>query len=483
MVLRCLIQPVLFLANTLNALNNPTAMKKIPLLILVCILLAGLHACSSDDATTPEEEQEEEVEDPPALSGSFEYVLNIGGSDNDSAASIVPTNDGGYVFAGATQSTNGDVTDKTGDDRDVWVVKTNSSGAIQWSKTYGGSDDDEGTSISPTSDGGYIVSGFTRSDDGDVSTNAGFNDLWIIKLSATGELQWEKTFGYSGNDRAFNVKQTKDGGYLALGVLDVTASGGQGNINRASASHAGGDYWVLKLDPTGEINWARYYGGSFTDSAFDFVETDNGNYIITGWSDSSDVDITNNKGEYDFWILNISANGSINWKKNYGGTEIDLAYSMTTTTDGNFIIVGDTRSADTDISNFIGNADVWAIKIDSNGSIIWEKTYGGTQFDSARGVASLPNGRYAIVASSRSNDVNVTTNNGLNDGWFVVIDEEGTLLFEESIGGSQLDFAEGITSNATGEIYIVGNTESNDGNFTQNKGGKDAFLAKFKFEN
>ena len=140
---------------------------------------------------------------------------------------------------------------------------------------------------------------------------------------------------------------------------------------------------MLRLNAIGEIIWARYYGGSFTDSAFDFVEAENGNFIIAGWSDSTDVDITNNKGEYDFWLLNITGSGDINWKKNFGGSEIDLGYSLAKTTDGNFIVVGDTRSSDKDVTTALGNADVWAVKFNAAGTVIWENTYGGSQFESA----------------------------------------------------------------------------------------------------
>ncbi len=462
-------------------------MKSIYWLFVSACFLVVFSCSDGDDPVTEMEEEEETMEDPPldtVLLGEITFSKNLGGSDDDFLVAATQATDGGFVMAGYTKSTDGDITDKTGDDRDVWVIKTTANGAVSWSKTYGGSSTDEATSISKTSDGGYIVAGYTRSNDGDVaSENAGFNDLWALKLAGNGDLIWENTFGYAGDDRGFNIKQTNDGGYLMLGVIDVTASGGEGNIFRTpgrGTNHAGGDYWAVKLDAQGQILWARYYGGLQTDTPYDFIENADGSFILIGSSDSADTDISNNKGAYDFWVLNIAANGTLLWEKNFGGSEIDLCYSLAETTDGNFIVVGDTRSSDQDVSNLNGNADVWAVKFNRSGNILWENTYGGSQFESARSITPMANGYYSVIASSRSSDINVGNNNGVNDAWFFVIDEEGTLLFEKNIGGSQLDFGQSILETATGEILLVGDTESSDGDISQNKGGKDAFIVKIK---
>lgn len=437
-------------------------------------------SCSEDDAPT-EQEQEEEPMEPIELNLTIAFAKNLGGSDVDEGAAVVVANDGGYVVVGSTKSMDGDITDKNSDDTDVWVLKTDAQGITQWSKTFGGTDEDKATGIEKTSDGGYVISAFTRSSDGDVASGtAGFNDLWIFKISSAGALQWEKTYGYSGNDLAYKVLQTSDGGYLLLGVLDVTASGGEGNVGRSSGNHAGGDYWVLKLDSNGSREWSRYYGGTFTDTAYDAVETAAGGYIIMGSSDSQDVDITGNIGEYDYWILNIDADGNIIWQKNFGGSEIDLVYAMTKTLDGNYLLVGDTRSNDGDVDTLIGNADVWAVKINESGSILWSKTYGGTQFESARDVVALVDGTFAIAASSRSNDVDLNNNYGVNDAWLLRIDADGNLLGQKNLGGSALDFGEGIAQTLDGKLILTGSTESADGDLTSTNGNKDLLLIKIE---
>ncbi len=456
-------------------------LKKIIVPFLFVFSFLVITSCSKDEPSPEEMQEEEEEEEPIQINLNLAFAKNIGGSDIDEGAAIIQAADGGFVIVGTTKSTDGDIIDKVGDDYDVWVLKTDAQGVAQWSRTYGGSDDDKGTGIARTNDGGYIISAVTRSEDGDVASgNAGFNDMWIIKISSSGAIIWEKTYGYAGNDVAYKVITTSDGGYLLLGVLDVTASGGEGNVGRANGNHAGGDYWVVKLDSKGLREWSRYYGGTFTDTAYDAVETSTGGFIITGSSDSQDVDITSNIGEYDYWILNIDASGNIVWRKNFGGSEIDLVYAMTKTLDGNYLLVGDARSSDGDIQNPLGNADVFALKINETGAIIWAKSYGGTQFESARDVVALTDGTFAIVASSRSNDIDLNANYGVNDAWLLLVDADGGVIGQKNMGGSDLDFGEGITQTSDGKIIITGSTESVDGDFTATKGNKDLLLIKIE---
>jgi hypothetical protein len=264
-------------------------------------------------------------------------TLTLGGALNESGQSIVSTADGGYAVLGYTQSMDADVTNKSNTSYDYWLLKFDAEGQQQWQRVYGGNDDDRGQEIINTIDGGYAILGSSKSEDGEVSENAGSNDFWMLKLNYSGFIEWEKSFGYFGSDNGFSIIQTQDQGFLLTGVLDVTASEGEGNTNRLNAArHAGGDYWVIKLDQMGELQWRRYYGGNFTDTAYAAAETQAGNFIIVGSSDSDDVDINNNKGSYDFWVLKLSNDGTLLWEKSYGGSEIDEARDITMTHDGIF---------------------------------------------------------------------------------------------------------------------------------------------------
>ena len=285
------------------------------------------------------------------FSPETESITTLGGTKNESAKSVIKTQDGGYAIVGYTQSMDGDVEGKSNESFDYWFLKFNASKELEWQKTYGGSDDERASDLIQTNDGGYAVIGKSKSEDGDVSENAGYEDFWIIKLDSYGSILWQKSFGYSGVDTPNSIIQTNDQGYLITGVLDVSASNGQGSrLSSVQARHAGGDYWVIKLNSSGNKEWSNYYGGTFTDTAYDTVQTNDNGYIIVGSSDSIDVDISNNKGNYDFWIIKISAFGDLIWEKSFGGDQVDEARAISQMADGNYLVVGDTRSSNLDIS-------------------------------------------------------------------------------------------------------------------------------------
>lgn len=403
-------------------------------------------------------------------------ILTLGGSKNETFNSVIKTNDGGYIAAGFTQSNDGNINHKNNDSFDFWVVKFSSKNTIQWQKTYGGSNDDRAADIIQTSDGNFAILGYTRSTDLDVSTNAGFQDFWLIKINTNGNLLWEKTFGFSGLDYGTSLLETNDGGFLISGVLDVSASNGQGNAKSSTIKHAGGDYWAIKTDNTGNLEWSRYFGGSFTDIPFGVVKTLDNNFILIGSSDSSDFNINNNKGSYDFWVIKISSSGELLWEKSFGGSEIDEARAITSTTDGNFIIVGDTRSLDKDITENNGAADVWILKISTNGNIIWQKTIGGTSFDAARSISKTQDNGYIISGSSRSVDNNFK-NNGQNDALLIKISAEGNLVWQKTFGGSEIDFLYDAIE-VEEQIIAVGESNSSDKNIKENKGFTDALIIK-----
>ena len=411
-------------------------------------------------------------------SASLDAVITLGGSLNDSGQSITNTSDGGYAILGHTQSIDGDIIDKTEENFDYWILKYDAQDQLQWQKTFGGSDNDRGRSLIQTQDGGYALIGSSASNDGDATTNNGAQDYWLVKLDATGNISWEKSFGFLGNDIGISVMQTNDQGYILSGILDVTASGGQGNTSRASQRHAGGDYWILKLNSSGNLEWSHYFGGNFTDTPEGIVQTNDNGYIIAGGSDSEDTDISNNIGSYDFWIVKIDASGNLVWEKSFGGTEIDEAKGIVKSNDGNFVIAGETRSNSIDVTSNNGAADLWLIKIDNDGNLLWEKNLGGSSFDVARSISTTQDNGFLLVGSSRSNDGDVSQNKGQNDAWVVKVDASGNMQWEIAVGGSNIDFSYGVTELNNGSVIAVGDTSSNDGNIIENKGFSDLLLIK-----
>ncbi|MFD2563473.1 hypothetical protein [Aquimarina rubra] len=446
------------------------------LVFITVFLLLCLVACSSDD--TPVEPNNPT---PEGFQGEVEWIKTFGGSGEDDALSVVESEDGSYVVFGYTQSIDGDIVDKTATDSDYWVLKISNEGNVIWSKTYGGTADDRGQKIIKTNDGGYALVGYSRSNDGDVSINEGLQDYWILKINATGDIQWEKSFGFPGVDRAFSLIQTTDNGYFITGFLDVSASNGEGNDNKnISQKHGVGEFWGIKLDAAGDKEWRRYFGGTNNDRSYDVVQTEDDGFLMIGSSESNDFDVSNSNGSYDFWVVKVNTEGTKVWEKTYGGSEIDVGYAIATSGDGKYVIVGDSRSNDGDVSESSGNADLWMIQIDGNGNLIWEKSLGGAEFDTGRGIHKTQNGGFIITGNSRSDDGDITENQGQSDIWNVVIDNNGDVIWKSTLGGSGEEFAVGCIETQDKKIIIAGSSESNDVDVPNNRGGKDVIIIKYK---
>lgn len=408
---------------------------------------------------------------------STNAVKTYGGSKNDVFQSIVQTADGGYAILGYTQSNDFDIINKSNESFDFWVMKFSSNGTLLWQQTYGGSDDDRGTDIINTNDGGLALLGYSKSTDIDISENAGSQDFWMIKITSDGAISWQKTFGFLGADIGSSLVQTSDNGYLITGVLDVSASNGQGNSKSAQNKHSGGDVWALKIDSSGDLEWSRYFGGSFTDTPFGVVETLDNSFIIIASSDSEDFNISNNLGTYDFWVLKISNDGNLIWEKNFGGSEIDEPRGITSTNDGNFIIVGDTRSLDQDVTTNNGGADLWMLKMSSDGDKIWQKTFGGSSFDVARSISKTQDNGFIISGNTRSSDGGFT-NQGQNDAWILKVDNNGNKIWENFLGGTQNEFLFDAIELNNQSIIAVGESSSNDVDIQENKGFSDGLIIK-----
>jgi len=408
------------------------------------------------------------------------WVQNFGGSGNDSPRSIIQTLDGGFAVLGLTNSTDGDLTRKSLNVNDYWLIKLDAEGVMQWQKNYGGSGDDQGQKVIQTSDGGYALTGFAQSDDGDGSNNEGFHDNWILRLDASGNILWEKSFGFSGHDHSYDIVETSDGGLFFSGFLDVTSSNGEGSTSKSSGltRHGVGEFWGTKLDADGNLQWRKFFGGSNNDRSFGVINAYDGGFILAGASESNDFDISNSKGSYDFWVVKVDKNGNFEWERSFGGTGIDQAQDIAKTADGNYILVGNTFSNDTQVTENYGESDVWLVKMSATGELIWEKNYGGSGFDAAHSVSLTSNGGFIIAGNSRSTDKDISENQGENDFWMFKTDENGQIISEFSIGGTDLDFAYDAIETNDGSIFLIGETASDNFPLINHKGGQDLVIAK-----
>lgn len=405
----------------------------------------------------------------------IEWQKNYGGTGADISANFVKTTDGGYIFTGNTFSNNGEITSNHGAS-DTWVIKTDVDGVIQWQKTYGGSNNDLANTIRQTSDGGYVLAGLSNSTDGDVSVGRDNNDFWVLKIDANGVKQWDKSFGGTSNDFAYDIIQTTDGGYLVSGSSDSI------NFN-SSDNHGEYDALVVRLNASGNLVWQKSYGGSSYDWGGTILPTPDGNYILCLGTASVNGNITSNHGAYDGWIVKIDSNGTIIWQKTYGGTSTDSLIRGLNTPDGGFIFMGTTGSVNGDITSNHGLDDVWIVKTDALGAISWQRTYGGSDVDNARNIVASADYGYVIGGYSKSSDFDTTINRGLTDAWFFKIDAAGNPIWQKAFGGSGNDSVDSIIRTDDNGYLFLGYSYSSNFDVTSNQGNSDFWIVKLSAEN
>jgi len=404
---------------------------------------------------------------------TIQWKKTIGGTADDFTRNITQTSDGGYITAASTLSNNGDITGHHGS-FDYWIVKLDGASSVQWKKAIGGSGYDFAHSIKQTKEGGFIVIGWSDSNDGDVTGNHGDSDIWIVKLDATGNIQWQKSFGGSSADFGYSIHQNSDSTYIVCGKTFSI----DGDITSNKGAH---DFWLLKLDKTGNLMWQKTYGGSNNDYAHSVAQTFfDGGYIIAGTTNSSDGDVTNAHGLDDAWVLKLDGQGAIQWKKTIGGTKNDIATQVYQTGDQGFVLIGNSESNDGDLTNNYGLADCWVVKLDNSGNIQWQKNYGGPGLDIGNAIKQTSDNGYIIAAWSDSDSIDVTLNQGGADYWIMKLDPNGNITWQQSYGGSSTDFCYAIDITSDGGFIVAGNTASNDGDVSGNHNSlHDVWIVKF----
>lgn len=438
-------------------------MKKILILFFVSFFIS----CENDEKITTNNK----------ILGQKNWITTIGGSLDDAVRQVISTSDGGFLIVGYTKSSDGDIIDNNSQIEEAWVVKFDSYGHISWSKTFGGMMDDYAYSVVEDAEGNYLIAGYSMSMNGDVPMNLGMHDFWLFKLSSQGNLMWSKTYGYSSHDHAHKIIPTSDGGYFVVGFTDY--SGGVGDRNSNVLLHGVGEYYGLKLNNEGEKEWDAYFGGTQNERVFDVVEANDGGFVMVGYSESNDFDVNDNKGSYDYWVVKVKADGILDWKKSYGGSDIDQAYGILKV-NNNYIISGNSNSQDGDVSHPKGNNDIWVIAIDDFGNLIWEKSYGGEQNDMSNHILKTNSNEIVITGHTRTNDGSIGVLNGENDIFVFSINSGGNLNWMKTFGGSSFDFGISATQLKDNSLIIVGETQSNDFDITLNKGQKEIMIINLK---
>ena len=363
------------------------------------------------------------LQDVPAAAGLIvQWQKTFGGSSSDTGYSVQQTSDGGYIIAGITYS--------YGAGRgDVYLIKTNSAGNMQWQRTFGGSSWDWALSVQQTTDAGYIVCGTTQ------SFGPGKSNIYLIKTDSTGNVEWEKTL----RGRGYSVQQTSDGGYIIAGE---------------TRPFGPGDCYLIKTDSTGNVEWEKTFGGSSWDWAQSVEQTTDGGYILAGYT------VSYGAGRSDVYVVKTDSAGNMQWQKTFGGSDYDHGWSVQQTTDGGYIITGYTDS--------YGPAyrDVYLIKTDSAGNMQWQKAFGGSNDELGFSVQQTTDDGYIIAGETESFGA------GREDVYLIKTDSAGNMIWQKTFGGSDYDCGWSVQQTSDGGYIVAGETSSYGG------GSDDVYLIK-----
>jgi hypothetical protein len=344
------------------------------------------------------------------------WIKAFGGKEHDAGSCVQQTFDGGFIVFGITRSYG------AGRD-DFWLIKTDSNGNKIWDKTYGGEEADFTSFGQQTIDGGYIIVGRTH------SFNVDKTDIWLVKTDNLGNKVWDKTFGGTGWESASEVWQTNDGGYVVFGHTDSFGAGYR-------------DMWLIKTDADGNILWDKTYGGTTDDWGYSIKQTNDGGYILAGGTFTSE---TTNK--FDIWLIKTDNSGEIIWDKTFGGSEDETAWSVQQTSDGGYIICGGKDAGGID------NCDIWLLKTDSNGEILWEKIFGSHFSDRGYSVQQTTDGGYVIAGDA-------FVPNKIN-GLLIKTDSNGEKEWSKTYGGYGTDITVHVQQTNDGGYILTGYEQTN----------------------
>lgn len=403
---------------------------------------------------------------PPIL----EMEKRFGGNNWDIPYAMKITMDTNYLIYGASQSTDGDVHGNHGD-RDLWVLKLTPDFDTLWTRCYGGSDREWAENVIETNDGGYLLCSETFSFDGDVHGNHGESDAWLLKLNSDGDTLWTKSLGGAGYDAAKSILPANDSGYLLCCITDSDSGDVHGN-------HGSNDIWLVRMNLTGDTLWTRCYGGSESDLVQAMVQTEEGDFIMAGSSSSADGDVHGNHGGSDFFIMKVDASGDTIWTRCYGGSNNEGIYDIKKVPDNGFLLTGYTLSEDGDINNHRGDYDAWIVKLDDSGGMEWEKCLGGLDSDYTTKLLCMDDGSYIAAGYAASNDGDVHGNHGERDAWLISLDTEGDTLWTHCYGGSNTDEIQDIVRTENGFVF-AGFSNSEDGDISSDGyAGHDYWIVK-----
>ncbi|MCB2380543.1 T9SS type A sorting domain-containing protein [Hymenobacter sp. BT635] len=410
-----------------------------------------------------------------------QWEKSFGGSERDNARVVRATRDGGVIVGGISFSSPGSGT-RTQANRglgDYWIHKLDAQGNTQWERAVGGIYADDLYSLEQTPDGGYLLAGDSGSPVGGDKTQGviGEIDYWFVKLDANGNKLWDKVIGGNRADFLHLLSGTRDGGYI-VGGNSVSDRG----FDKSEANKGDYDYWIVKLDATGNRQWDRTLGTSLSEAIGGLQQTSDGGYLVGGdGRHGRDGDKTQvGRGNSDMWVVKLSATGTTLWDKTYGTTGSEQLTSMWATPDGGALLGGSSTAGingdKTQVSR--GSYDCWLVKIDANGIKQWDRAYGGPGSEAIFDIYPTPDGGYILGCGTDSGigGDKSQAGRGGRDFWIIKIDATGTKQWERTLGTSGFDFFTSVRPTTTGGYIIAGDSDAGiDGDKISPNYGRDDY--------
>lgn len=408
---------------------------------------------------------------------AIEWERSYGGTGLDEADYILECAEGGYLVCADTYSGDGDVVGQHGTDHaDFWVYKIDTDGNMLWQIPLGGTDQDYLSNAVQTDDGGFIIGGNASSVDFDVTGNHGLFDMWAVKLSADGVIEWSKCYGGSADDFCNMIIKGQGGGFMLAGTTSSTDGDVIGGFGEE-------DGWLVKINDGGDIEWQSTYGGSSFEKISAIASTSDGGYIFTSWSYNSGGQVIGHHGvdNWDIWTVKINSDGTINWKKCIGGIHDEWCCYVVECSTGGYFLGATTQSNDGDVSGHHGPVnrdDYWVAKLDIIGNIIWQHCYGGYDFDRVFSFIEMEDHNLLMYGFTTSNDGDVSGNHGDDDGWLLKLNATGGIIWQRCFGGTNNDAGTRAISTSDGGYILCNEVDSHNGDITFNAGSTDSWIVK-----
>jgi hypothetical protein len=344
---------------------------------------------------------------------------------------------------------------------------------IEWQSVTGGYHIDKAAGVAQGKNGEYLVVGSAFSHNtGDITGSYGSPDsvirkldAVITKLDANGNKQWVKVFGGTDLDEAKAIAVTPDGDFIVAGYTKSN----DGDLAKAVVGWS--DFWIMKIDTDGKVKWSKSYGSTDIDQANAVVATTDGGCVVTGFTEGNNGDVSGNHSKYqDIWIVKLDAQGNKQWAKTYGGSQWEVANSITASPDGGYAIAGYALSNDGDVKGIHGSHDIWVIKVDANGNKLWDKCYGGKESEVGRSIKSTPDGGFVVAGSTNSVDGDISGvhhisgfGSASSDACVLKLDIAGNIQWAKAYGGNSGEIGNSVTTSSDGGYVFTGSVGSSDG--------------------